>query len=77
MGLLITSGSDLTIVGTSHAWIDIAMMDKDSKIVIIGAGIFGLSTAYQLASEGYRNVVVLDRHMPPVSFLYNMPGPGS
>ena len=41
-------------------------MDKDSKIVIIGAGIFGLSTAYQLASEGYRNLVVLDRHMPPV-----------
>ncbi|KAE8146963.1 FAD dependent oxidoreductase [Aspergillus avenaceus] len=41
-------------------------MDKSSKIVIIGAGIFGLSTAYQLASEGYRNVFVLDRHMPPV-----------
>ncbi|PWY72273.1 FAD dependent oxidoreductase [Aspergillus heteromorphus CBS 117.55] len=42
-------------------------MDKDSRIVIIGAGVFGLSTAHQLASEGYRNVVVLDRHIPPVS----------
>ncbi|KAL4893024.1 FAD dependent oxidoreductase [Aspergillus ambiguus] len=41
-------------------------MEKNNKIVIIGAGIFGLSTAYQLASEGYRNIVVLDRHMPPV-----------
>lgn len=42
-------------------------MEKNAKIVIIGAGIFGLSTAYQLASEGHRNIVVLDRHMPPVS----------
>ncbi|KAL5361484.1 FAD dependent oxidoreductase [Aspergillus floccosus] len=41
-------------------------MEKDRKIVIVGAGIFGLSTASQLASEGYRNIVVLDRHMPPV-----------
>jgi ribulose 1,5-bisphosphate synthetase/thiazole synthase len=41
-------------------------IDTNSSIVIVGAGIFGLSTAYQLASEGYRNIVVLDRHMPPV-----------
>ncbi|KAF9892249.1 hypothetical protein FE257_002026 [Aspergillus nanangensis] len=41
-------------------------MDKNSKIVIIGAGIFGLSTAAQLASEGHRNILVLDRHVPPV-----------
>ncbi|OOF92555.1 hypothetical protein ASPCADRAFT_153239 [Aspergillus carbonarius ITEM 5010] len=42
-------------------------MDKGSRIVIIGAGVFGLSTAHQLASEGYRNITVLDRHMPPVT----------
>lgn len=42
-------------------------MDKESKVIIVGAGIFGLSTAYQLALEGYRNIMVLDRHMPPVS----------
>lgn len=42
-------------------------MDKDSHVVIIGAGVFGLTTAYQLASEGYKNITVLDRHMPPVS----------
>ncbi|KAJ5089152.1 hypothetical protein N7532_007836 [Penicillium argentinense] len=41
-------------------------MEKNSKIVIVGAGVFGLSTAYQLATEGYTNIVVLDRHMPPV-----------
>lgn len=42
-------------------------MDKDSHVVIIGAGVFGLTTAYQLATEGYKNITVLDRHMPPVS----------
>lgn len=42
-------------------------MDKHSKIVVIGAGVFGLSLAYQLAWEGHKNVVVMDRHMPPVS----------
>lgn len=42
------------------------VMDKDSHVVIIGAGVFGLTTAYQLASEGYKNITVLDRHMPPV-----------
>ncbi|KAL0932553.1 sarcosine oxidase [Colletotrichum truncatum] len=41
-------------------------MEKDSRIVIIGAGVFGLSTAAQLAAEGFSNVVVADRHMPPV-----------
>jgi NADPH-dependent 2,4-dienoyl-CoA reductase/sulfur reductase-like enzyme len=45
-------------------------MDKDknknSRIVVVGAGVFGLSIAHQLACEGYKDVVVLDRHMPPV-----------
>ncbi|TDZ16083.1 L-pipecolate oxidase [Colletotrichum orbiculare MAFF 240422] len=41
-------------------------MDKNSKIVVIGAGVFGLTTAVQLASEGFRNIMVMDRHMPPV-----------
>ncbi|PYH81762.1 fructosyl amine: oxygen oxidoreductase [Aspergillus uvarum CBS 121591] len=43
------------------------MNNKDSRIVIVGAGVFGLAAARQLASEGYRNVLVLDRSMPPVA----------
>jgi len=45
-------------------------MDKTDSIIIVGAGVFGLSTAYQLASEGYKNITVLDRHMPPVCRLH-------
>ncbi|KAF4993082.1 hypothetical protein FGRMN_6697 [Fusarium graminum] len=42
------------------------MMDENSKIVIIGAGVFGLTTAKQLALDGHQNITVIDRHMPPV-----------
>ncbi|KAF4341228.1 hypothetical protein FBEOM_4826 [Fusarium beomiforme] len=42
------------------------IMDQTSKIVIIGAGLFGLTTAKQLALEGHQNITVIDRHMPPV-----------
>ncbi|KAJ4244731.1 hypothetical protein NW762_014306 [Fusarium torreyae] len=41
-------------------------MDQSSKIVIIGAGLFGLTTAKQLALEGHQDITVIDRHMPPV-----------
>ncbi|KAF7590980.1 hypothetical protein BBP40_002174 [Aspergillus hancockii] len=41
-------------------------MDKTERIVIVGAGIFGLGTAMSLKEQGYRNVTVLDRAMPPV-----------
>ncbi|GES64638.1 FAD dependent oxidoreductase [Aspergillus terreus] len=41
-------------------------MDKNDRIIIIGAGAFGLSTALKLAQNGYRSVTVLDRSMPPV-----------
>ena len=33
----------------------------DKVVVIIGAGVFGLSTAYQLLTRGYKDVTVLDR----------------
>jgi sarcosine oxidase/L-pipecolate oxidase len=41
-------------------------MKKDWNIVVVGAGVFGLTTALELALQGYRNVTVLDRHVPPV-----------
>ncbi|KAI0025616.1 FAD dependent oxidoreductase [Xylariomycetidae sp. FL0641] len=42
------------------------MPAKTSSIVIVGAGVFGLSLALELCKRGYRNVTVLDRSRPPV-----------
>lgn len=39
---------------------------KANAIIIVGAGVFGLSTALELAQRGYTNVTVLDRYLPPV-----------
>ncbi|KAL6925303.1 hypothetical protein ACHAPO_009010 [Fusarium lateritium] len=39
---------------------------KNEPIVIVGAGVFGLSTALELKNRGYQNVTVLDRYLPPV-----------
>lgn len=41
---------------------------KDSSILIVGAGVFGLSTALHLARDGYTNVTVLDREAVPSQF---------
>jgi sarcosine oxidase / L-pipecolate oxidase len=41
-------------------------MNKEKQIVIIGAGVFGLSLAKQLAIDGCHKILVLDRHVPPV-----------
>lgn len=34
---------------------------KDSPIVIVGAGVFGLTSAIHLAERGYKNVKMLDK----------------
>jgi sarcosine oxidase/L-pipecolate oxidase len=34
---------------------------KNDAIIIVGAGVFGLSTALHLAKRGYTNVTVFDR----------------
>ena len=39
---------------------------KEDAIVIVGAGVFGLTTALDLRRRGYENVTVLDRMTPPV-----------
>ena len=36
-------------------------LNKDDAIIIVGAGIFGLSTAVHLSRRGYTNVTVYDR----------------
>ncbi|KIW80851.1 hypothetical protein Z517_03874 [Fonsecaea pedrosoi CBS 271.37] len=41
-------------------------MKTDAAIIIVGALAFGLTTAYELASEGYHNITVLHRHVAPV-----------
>lgn len=44
-------------------------ISKSAPIAIIGAGVFGLSTALQLASDGYTNITVYekDEQIPPRS----------
>ncbi len=38
-----------------------SLIDKTSRIAIVGAGPAGLSTAWFLAKEGFRNVTVLEK----------------
>jgi len=33
----------------------------DKRVVIVGAGCFGLSTAYDLLKRGYKHITVVDR----------------
>ncbi|WYZ35453.1 hypothetical protein EsH8_X_000100 [Colletotrichum jinshuiense] len=40
---------------------------RNAPIVIVGAGVFGLGLAHELAHvRGYTNITVLDRYLPPV-----------
>jgi sarcosine oxidase / L-pipecolate oxidase len=36
-------------------------MDTSSRIVIVGAGCYGLSSAYHLLKRGFTNVTIVDR----------------
>ncbi|EGV65458.1 FAD-dependent glycine/D-amino oxidase [Yamadazyma tenuis] len=36
-------------------------MDKSQPIIIVGSGVYGLSSAYHLATAGYTNIKVFDR----------------
>lgn len=40
-------------------------MNKDTRLLIVGAGSFGISTAYHLSQRGYTSIHVLDRYPPP------------
>lgn len=37
------------------------MTNPDSRVIIVGGGVFGLSTALWLARGGYQNVTIFDR----------------
>lgn len=37
------------------------MLTAHSKIIIVGGGVFGLSTALWLARSGYKDVTIFDR----------------
>lgn len=37
------------------------MSQTQQKILIVGAGCFGLSTVYHLLKRGYQNITVIDR----------------
>ena len=41
-------------------------VSKNETILIVGAGIFGLSTALELKKRGYQHVTIIDRYLPPV-----------
>lgn len=41
-------------------------VSKEKTVLIVGAGIFGLSTALELKKRGYQRVTVVDRYLPPV-----------
>jgi sarcosine oxidase/L-pipecolate oxidase len=36
-------------------------LSKEKQILIVGAGVFGISTAYHLLKRGFKNVTVVDR----------------
>lgn len=38
---------------------------KSQPVIIVGAGVFGLSTALELTKRGYTDITVLDRYLPP------------
>ncbi|MEK7424090.1 MAG: FAD-dependent oxidoreductase [Actinomycetota bacterium] len=46
---------------SSPADLQAAIQPGRARVVIVGGGIVGLSTAYHLAAEGWRDVVVLER----------------
>lgn len=37
------------------------LRNKSSPVIIVGAGVFGLSTALHMANRGYKNVKLIDK----------------
>ncbi|KAJ5225861.1 hypothetical protein N7468_007086 [Penicillium chermesinum] len=47
--------------------VELTILDvlKSDSILVVGAGVFGLSTALELKRRGYEDITVLDRYTPP------------
>lgn len=58
--IILFAGRNIKVSSTKMA------VKKSDDILIIGAGVFGLSTALELTKRGYTKITVLDRHVPPV-----------
>ena len=41
-------------------------LNKSGSVIIVGGGIFGLSTALELKKRGYEKITILDRYNIPV-----------
>lgn len=44
------------------------MEQKNKKIIIVGAGVFGVSTAYHLAKSGYKDITLMDKQPYETNF---------
>lgn len=50
------------VTGSNSFWLHLlTMLSQNSEIIIVGAGVFGLSTSLWLARNGYKNITVFDR----------------
>lgn len=54
------------------------MIDTNKPVIVIGAGVIGLSTALQLKQKGYKNVMVVAKYVPgDMSIEYTSPFAGN
>ncbi|CAO3627037.1 unnamed protein product [Mucor fragilis] len=54
------------------------MIDTNKPVIVIGAGVIGLSTALQLKQKGYKNVMVVAKYVPgDMSIEYTSPFAGA
>lgn len=56
-----SSRTTLSILKRNEKCNIVTMTTPDSRVIIVGAGVFGLSTALWLARSGYMNVTIFDR----------------
>lgn len=58
-GWTLAPGSAAYVVDTAEQTDQVSQMAKDAPITVVGAGVIGLFTAYELVKRGYTNVTVV------------------